>query len=120
MKLPENYNLEEQYNKLLIKLNEKYPELKQNKETETEKETETVSETNNEFKLPKGFYVTNAYSKPKLVYAINNANCRREMKMDMPEKYNLENFEFRCLKRFKLFLIVVKIKSFYIRNLVKL
>jgi len=36
MKLPENYNLEEEYNKLLIKLNEKYPELNQNKETEKE------------------------------------------------------------------------------------
>ena len=111
MKLPENYNLENEYNKLLVKINEKY--LVENKEIEPEKETVTITENKkepdkettkleNEFKLPKGFYVSNAYSKPKLVYTINNANCRREMKMNMPEKYNLENEYNKLLEKIKI------------------
>ena len=125
MKLPDNYNLEKVYNNFLTKLYEKYPELNLNQTEQPDKITQTdesnelnqlsqqgqqgqpsqpsqtnkPDETKEQFILPKSFYITKTCGKTKLVYAINNTSYRREMRMVIPDNYNLKEEYNKLIER---------------------
>ena len=92
--MPEKYNLENEYNKLLEKI-----KIKWQTELEDEKSSKNKETMNNIFTLPVNFNVRIIKGKTYLVYAENKNDCKRQMSIVIPDNYDLKSEYEKILKR---------------------